>query len=46
MKNESLKKTTKKALRKTDVISRFFEWLIPIGFVSFLIWALYAVFGW
>lgn len=31
---------------KLPVISRFFEWFIPIGFVAFLVWALYAVFGW
>jgi hypothetical protein len=31
---------------KLPVISRFFEWFIPIGFTLFLIWALYSVFGW
>jgi hypothetical protein len=30
---------------KLPVISRFFEWFIPIGFTLFLIWALYSVFG-
>lgn len=46
MKVQNTFKRQKQALRKNDVISRFFEWFIPIGFVSFLIWALYAVFGW
>jgi len=29
-----------------NVMSNFMDWYISMGFAAFLIWFLYAVFGW